>query len=126
MVSKMKELIAELNNASFLYYNSGNSPLSDIEFDNKLKELQLLEKQTGIILSNSPTINVGAPVLDSMKKVHNPFAMLTVLDVMRDLKISESAVYKTFNRKDFPAIKVGKKYKVMLLAYLIWKMDRRD
>ena len=65
-------------------------------------------------------------LLDSMKKVHNPFAMLTVLDVMRDLKISESAVYKTFNRKDFPAIKVGKKYKVMLLAYLIWKMDRRD
>ena len=37
-------------------------------------------------------------LLDSMKKVHNPFAMLTVLDVMRDLKISESAVYKTFNR----------------------------
>ena len=34
-------------------------------------------------------------LLDSMKKVHNPFAMLTVLDVMRDLKISESAVYKT-------------------------------
>ena len=65
-------------------------------------------------------------ILDSMKKVHNPFVMLTVLDVMRDLKISESAVYKTFNRKDFPAIKVGKKYKVMLLAYLIWKMDRRD
>ena len=65
-------------------------------------------------------------LLDSMKKIHNPFAMLTVLDVMRDLKISESAVYKTFNRKDFPAIKVGKKYKVMLLAYLIWKMDRRD
>ena len=39
MVSKMKELISVLNDASSLYYNSGNSPLSDIEFDNKLKEL---------------------------------------------------------------------------------------
>lgn len=64
--------------------------------------------------------------LDSMKKVNNPFTMLTVKDVMRDLKISESAVYKTFNRKDFPAIKVGKKHQVMLLPYLIWKMDRKD
>ena len=65
-------------------------------------------------------------LLNSMKKVHNPFAMLTVLDVMRDLKISESAVYKTFNRQDFPAIKVGKKSLVMLLPYLIWKMERKD
>ena len=65
-------------------------------------------------------------ILDSMKKVHNPFVMLTVLDVMRDLKISESAVYKTFNRQDFPAIKVGKKSLVMLLPYLIWKMEKKD
>ena len=48
--------------------------------------------------------------LDSLKKVRNPFLMLTVKDVMKDLNISESAVYKTFNRKDFPAIKVGKKH----------------
>lgn len=64
--------------------------------------------------------------LDSMKKVTKPFIMLTVRDVMKDLKISESAVYKTFNRNDFPAIKVGKKYQVMLLPYLIWKMERKD
>lgn len=64
--------------------------------------------------------------LDSLKKVRNPFIMLTVKDVMKDLKISESAVYKTFNRKDFPAINVGKKHLVMLLPYLIWKMDRKD
>ena len=56
--------------------------------------------------------------LDSLKKVRNPFLMLTVKDVMKDLNISESAVYKTFNRKDFPAIKVGKKHLVMLFPYL--------
>lgn len=64
--------------------------------------------------------------LDSMKKIPNPFLMLTVKDVMKDLNISESAVYKTFNRQDFPAIKVGKKSLVMLLPYLIWKMERKD
>lgn len=80
MVSKMKELISVLNDASSLYYNSGNSPLSDIEFDNKLKELQALEKQSGVILSNSPTINVGAPVLDSMKKVDILYRPMLSLD----------------------------------------------
>ena len=64
--------------------------------------------------------------LDSMQKIPNPFLMLTVKDVMKDLNISESAVYKTFNRQDFPAIKVGKKSLVMLLPYLIWKMERKD
>ena len=64
--------------------------------------------------------------LDSMQKIPNPFLMLTVKDVMKDLNISESAVYKTFNRQDFPAIKVCKKSLVMLLPYLIWKMERKD
>lgn len=64
--------------------------------------------------------------LDSLKKIPNPFIMLTIKDVMKDLNISESAVYKTFNRKDFPAIKVAKKHQVMLLPYLIWKMERKD
>ena len=64
--------------------------------------------------------------LDSLRNIPNPFIMLTIKDVMKDLNISESAVYKTFNRKDFPAIKVGKKHQVMLLPYLIWKMERKD
>ena len=64
--------------------------------------------------------------IDSIRRVKNPFRMITIKDVMKDLNISESAVYKTFNRKDFPAIKVGKKHLVMYLPYLIWKMDRKD
>lgn len=65
-------------------------------------------------------------LIESIRKIKNPFRMISVNDVMRDLKISESAVYKTFNRKDFPAIKVGKRHQVMLLPYLIWKMERKD
>lgn len=65
-------------------------------------------------------------LIESIRRIKNPFRMISVNDVMRDLKISESAVYKTFNRKDFPAIKVGKKHQVMLLPYLIWKMERKD
>ena len=68
-MNNIKKLINELNDASFKYYNGLESPLSDKEFDIKFKELQNLEKETGIIYSNSPTQNVGAPVLNNINKV---------------------------------------------------------
>lgn len=77
-------------------------------------------------ISNKKYTKTEILLIESIRKIKNPFRMISVSDVMRDLKISESAVYKTFNRKDFPAIKVGKKHQVMLLPYLIWKMDRKD
>ena len=63
--------------------------------------------------------------IDTIKRVKNPFVMLTVKEVMNDLKICETVAYKVFKREDFPAITVGKSNQVMLLAYLIWKMNRR-
>ena len=69
MKNKIKELINELNDASSKYYNGQESPLTDAEFDAKLKELKELEQKEKIIYSNSPTIKVGAPVLSELKKV---------------------------------------------------------
>lgn len=76
---KLNKLIEELNIASAAYYNSGNTIMSDREFDTKLKELELLEKETGIVMSNSPTQRVGAPVLNKLDKVvheHKPMLSL--------------------------------------------------
>ena len=66
---RIKELIAELNNASSKYYNGQESPLTDAEFDRKLNELKKLEQKEKIIYSNSPTVHVGSPVLSELKKV---------------------------------------------------------
>lgn len=60
--------VEELNKASEAYYNTGQPVMSDAEFDNKLEELRQWEEETGIVLSNSPTHNVGATVLDNIKK----------------------------------------------------------
>ena len=68
-MNRMIELINELNKASALYYNGGESPLTDKEFDAKLEELKKLEQEQKVIYTNSPTINVGAPVLNELKKV---------------------------------------------------------
>ena len=64
--------------------------------------------------------------LDSMQKIPNPFLMLTVKDVMKDLNICETSVYRLFKRDDFPSINIGKNNQVMLLPYLMWKMEKRD
>ena len=65
----MIELVKELNKASEDYYNFGTSNLTDKEFDEKLEQLKKLEKEMGLVYSNSPTHKVGAPVLGSIKKV---------------------------------------------------------
>ncbi len=78
-------------------------------------------------------INLPAPVtaeqlmtIQSIKRLKNPFKMLSVKDVMQDLNICETIAYRTFKRADFPSINIGKSNQVMLIAYLIWKMSKRD
>lgn len=63
--------------------------------------------------------------IDTIRRVKNPFRMLTVKDVMNDLGICETVAYRTFKRDDFPSINIGKNNQIMLLAYLIWKMQKR-
>ena len=70
--------VRELNKASKAYYNTGQPIMSDAEFDQKLEELKQWEKETGIILSNSPTHNVGATVLDNIKEVTHKTPMLSL------------------------------------------------
>ena len=57
-----------LNKASDAYYNTGQTIMSDQEFDRLIEELKTLETETGLILSNSPTHNVGAKVLSKQNK----------------------------------------------------------
>jgi len=70
--------VNELNNASKAYYNTGQPIMSDAEFDDKLEELRQWEEKTGIVLSNSPTHNVGATVLDNIKEVTHKTPMLSL------------------------------------------------
>lgn len=63
--SRMRELVDQLNRASVLYYTQGTSPMSDAEWDQKYNELSRLEKESGIVLSDSPTVRVGAEPLSS-------------------------------------------------------------
>ena len=52
--------------------------MSDTEFDSKLEELKQFEEETGIVLANSPTHNVGAKVLNNIKEVAHKTPMLSL------------------------------------------------
>ena len=72
-------LINQLNKASDAYYNSDSPIMSDEEFDLGMEELREFEKNTGIVFSNSPTQNVGAPVLTELKRIEiTPKPMLSL------------------------------------------------
>lgn len=76
-LERIKQLIKELNNASYAYYN--NVPIMpDYEWDKMYDELINLEEETGIVLSNSPTHNVGYSVADELKEVEHNHPMLSL------------------------------------------------
>lgn len=77
-LERIKQLIKELNNASYAYYNQVPI-MPDYEWDKMYDELVNLEEETGIVvLSNSPTHNVGYSVADELKEVEHNHPMLSL------------------------------------------------
>ena len=76
-LERIKQLIKELNNASYAYYNQVPI-MSDYEWDKMYDELETLEYVTGIVLANSPTHNVGYSVADELKEVKHNHPMLSL------------------------------------------------
>ena len=74
-IKEMKSLMSELNTASDIYYNTSNTIMSDKEWDIKLDRLKELEKETEIVLNNSPSINVGYEVKSKLEKVKHEYVL---------------------------------------------------
>lgn len=76
--TRLKELVAILNEASKAYYQKDIEIMSNLEYDRLYDELVALEKETGIVLANSPTIHVGYEVLSELEKQAHPSPMLSL------------------------------------------------
>ena len=74
----MRGMVSILNDASEAYYNTDSPMMSDEQFDAMLEDLKQLEEETGIIMSNSPTVNVGAKVLTELEEVEHNHPMLSL------------------------------------------------
>ena len=83
-MNRMKELIRILSEASRAYYMEDREIMSNFAYDKLYDELVDLEKETGTILSNSPTQKVGYEVVSVLPKEAHPSPMLS-LDKTKDV-----------------------------------------
>lgn len=77
-LKRIKELVEILNKAGRAYYSKGVEEMSNFEYDALYDELVQLEKKTGCVLSDSPTVNVGYEVLSELPKERHESPMLSL------------------------------------------------
>lgn len=80
---RVKELVKILNEAGKAYYSESREIMSNLEYDRLYDELTSLEKETGIVLSESPTVNVGYTTANDLVKERHSTPMLS-LDKTKD------------------------------------------
>ena len=108
-----------------------NNPNATI-IDTKVKPSTKIDKDTKEIKivineNNNCKDNLTNEYLKyAIEKIDDPFRNLTVKDVAEDLKMGEAMTNDLFRRDDFPSVNIGKTKTITLLAYLRWKMERRN
>ena len=100
---RIKYLVEILNQASKAYYAEDREIMSNREYDALYDELVSLEAETGMVMANSPTVNVGYEAVEELPKERHETPMLS-LD-------------KTKSREDLRDWLEGHR------AVLSWKLD---
>ncbi|MBT9775781.1 NAD-dependent DNA ligase LigA [Clostridium sp. MCC353] len=77
-ILRMKELVGILSEAGKAYYQESRELMSNFEYDKLYDELVSLERETGVVLSLSPTQNVGYQVLSELPKEAHSSPMLSL------------------------------------------------
>ena len=85
-LQRMKELVETLNQASKAYYQEDREIMSNQEYDGLYDQLEQLEKETGTVLTNSPTVRVGYEAVNELPKEEHPSPMLS-LDKTKDREV---------------------------------------
>jgi len=90
-LQRMKELAEILTKASKAYYQDDQEIMSNLAYDKLYEELEVLEKETGIVLAGSPTVTVGYESVDELPKERHERPMLS-LDKTKDVEVLKSFV----------------------------------
>lgn len=83
-MTRMKELVEQLREASKAYYQESREIMSNYEYDARYDELLSLEQKTGTTLAGSPTVQVGYELLSELPKERHERPMLS-LDKTKDV-----------------------------------------
>jgi DNA ligase (NAD+) len=85
-LQRMKELVEKLDQAAKAYYQEDREIMSNQEYDSLYDQLEQLEKETGTVLTNSPTVRVGYEAVNELPKEEHPSPMLS-LDKTKDREV---------------------------------------
>ena len=85
-LQRMKELVEKLDQAAKAYYQEDREIMSNQEYDSLYDQLEQLEKETGTVLTNSPTVRVGYEAVNELPKEEHPSPMLS-LDKTKDKEV---------------------------------------
>ena len=77
-MERMKELVAQLNQAAKVYYQGEDEIMTNFEYDALYDKLLSLEAKIGIVLSGSPTVQVGYETLSELPKEAHIAPMLSL------------------------------------------------
>ena len=92
-IERIKNLITEINKHNYNYYVLDNPTIADREYDAIYDELVRLEKETGIVLPDSPTKQVGDVVLKNTP-ICKSYIRLINATPSRNLKLGLMALTK--------------------------------
>ena len=67
-MDRQRELTDILNKWAYEYYVLDNPTVSDKEYDKLYDELLMLERESGVVYSDSPTRRVGGEPIKGFKK----------------------------------------------------------
>ena len=93
----------------------------------EIRDISPDDATTEVILNvQNELTNKDVLLLSSINRLKNPFRMIGVETVMKDLNICRGVAYKIFQREDFPSINIGKTKQIMLISYILWNMTRKE
>lgn len=101
--ARHEELVKELEKYAYQYYVLDNPTITDEEYDSKMSELELIEKEYPILITrNSPTQRIIGQVLTGFKKIRHQELMLSLSDVfnIEELKAWNDRLCENLNRKE--------------------------
>ena len=103
--ARMRQLADTLNQASQAYYFGSEPIMSDMDWDKLYDELSALEKETGIVLPDSPTHRVGGEVMTAFAP-HTHIHRLWSMDKAQSIGAVEDWIRRTekLQRAGRPAI----------------------
>lgn len=104
LMNEMIELVKELNIYSYEYYVLDAPSMPDKVYDAKYDRLIELEKLTGAVLPNSPTMRVGDVILDGFEKVTHKHKLWSLDKAQTEDEVKDFITRVEKARKEYKAI----------------------